>query len=107
VRKYKRALTGSGLERLGSTEHDTTSLDSIETLNDYGDYGPREHVLDEAGEEGLASEVLVVYKDRALSVKIAGVLNVRDTVWVIQGWVWTRWRSGGRTYAFRGVPWKE
>jgi len=52
--------TRSGRERVGSTEHDTTGLYSIETLNDYSNYGPREHVLDEAGEEGLAGEVLVV-----------------------------------------------
>lgn len=61
MRKDKGALTGSGRERVGSTEHGTTGLHSIETLNYYSNYGPREHVLDEAGEEGLAGEVLVVY----------------------------------------------
>jgi len=52
--------TRSGRERVGSTEHGTTGLDSVETLNNHSNYGPRVHVFDEAGEEGLASEVLVV-----------------------------------------------
>jgi len=64
VRKDEQAPTGSGCERVSSTEHDTTGFDSIETFNNYSDYGPREHILDEAGEEGLAGKVFVVYKDR-------------------------------------------
>jgi len=62
VRKDSGALTRSGRERVGSTEHDTTGFDSVETFNNDCDDGPREHVLDEAGEEWLAGEVLVVYK---------------------------------------------
>ena len=62
MRKEKRVLTRSGRERVGSTEHGTTGLHSIETLNDHSNYGPRKHVLDEAGKERLAGEVLVVYE---------------------------------------------
>lgn len=61
MRKDERRLTWSGRERVGSTKHDTTGLDGIETFNNHRDYRPREHVLDEAGEEGLAGEVLIVY----------------------------------------------
>lgn len=59
-----QALTGCGRERVGSTEHGTTGLDSIETLNNHSDYGSREHILDETREERLAGKVLVVYKEQ-------------------------------------------
>jgi hypothetical protein len=72
VRKRKSVLTRSGRERVGSTEHGTTGLDSVETLNNHSNYGPRVHVFDEAGEEGLASEVLVVYKKSGTQRKDRG-----------------------------------
>jgi len=51
----------SGRKWVGSTEHSATGLDSIETFNNYRDYGPRAHILDKAGEEGLVRKVLVVF----------------------------------------------
>lgn len=35
-------------------------LDDVETFPDHGDDGPRSHVVDETGEEGLRLQVLVV-----------------------------------------------
>lgn len=64
MRRDKQALTGCGSERVGSPKHGTTGLDSIETFNHHSDYGSREHILDEAGEERLAGKVLVVYKEQ-------------------------------------------
>jgi len=58
--KRPRLLTDGGLERVGSTKHDTASLDSIESLPDHRNNGARRHVLDQAGEEGLALEIGVV-----------------------------------------------
>jgi hypothetical protein len=49
-----------GGEGVGGTEHGTPGLDGVETFPDHADDGARGHVLDEAGEEGLASEVGVV-----------------------------------------------
>lgn len=45
------------LQGVGSTKHDTSSLDSIKTLPYHGNNGSRGHVLDEAREERLALEV--------------------------------------------------
>jgi len=53
-------LTWGGGEWVGSTEHDTASLDGIETFPDHGDDRARGHVLDEAREEGFALEILIV-----------------------------------------------
>jgi len=52
--------TGGRGQGVGSTQHDTASLDSVETFPDGGNNGSRGHVLDEAREEGLALKVLVV-----------------------------------------------
>ena len=52
--------TDGGLERIGGTEHNTASLDGIESLPDHGDDWARSHVLDQAGEEGFAFEISVV-----------------------------------------------
>lgn len=52
--------TGGGGEGVGSTKHDAAGLDGVEALPDHGDDGAGGHVLDEAGEEGLALEVGVV-----------------------------------------------
>lgn len=49
-----------GGEGVGGTEHGTAGLDSVETFPDHADNRARGHVLDEAGEEGLASEVGIV-----------------------------------------------
>ena len=53
--------TRSRRERVGRAEHGAASLDGIETLPDHANDGAGGHVLDEAGEEGLALEVSVVY----------------------------------------------
>ena len=52
--------TRSRREGVGRAEHDTASLHGIKALPDHGNDGARGHVLDEAGEEGLALEVSVV-----------------------------------------------
>ena len=52
--------TRSRGKRVGGAEHGTAGLDRIETLPDHGNDGAGSHVLDEAGEEGLALEVSVV-----------------------------------------------
>ena len=56
----RNCRTRGGGERVGSTEHGTTGLDGIQSLPDHGDDGTSGHVLDQAGEEGLALEILVV-----------------------------------------------
>lgn len=53
-------LTDGGLEGVGSTEHDAAGLDGVKSLPDHGDDGAGGHVLDQAGEEGLALEIGVV-----------------------------------------------
>lgn len=55
-------LTDRRGEGVGSTEHDSASLDGIKTLPDHTDNGARGHVFDEAGEESLAFEVGIIYK---------------------------------------------
>lgn len=69
--RVKRATDGTrtrgGREGVGGTKHGAASLDRVETLPDHGDDGAGGHVLDEAGEEGLALEVSVVCKKSALS----------------------------------------
>jgi hypothetical protein len=56
----RRARTRSGRQRVGGTEHGTAGLDGLETLPNHGDDGAGRHVLDEAREEGLVAEVVVV-----------------------------------------------
>jgi hypothetical protein len=58
--KRPRLLTDGGLERVGGTEHDTASLDGVKSLPNHGNNGAGRHVLDQAGEEGLALEIGVV-----------------------------------------------
>ena len=60
-------LTRSGRQWVGSTKHDTASLDGIETFPDHSNNRTRCHVLDQAGEEGLALEVGIVWD--CMSVK--------------------------------------
>ena len=52
--------TRSRREGVGRAEHDTAGLDGVKALPDHRDDGASSHVLDEAGEEGLALEVSVV-----------------------------------------------
>lgn len=91
MRKDKGGLTGSGGERVGGTEHGTTGLHSVETLDDNSNYGPGEHVLDEAGEEGLVGEVLVVYERSDTQNKRSQTFSTRRMYF---GWYnskpWTR-----------------
>ena len=47
-------------ERVRGTEKSTALLDNVLALPNHSDYWTRGHVLDQAGEEGLALEVLVV-----------------------------------------------
>ena len=109
MRREKQALTGSGRERVGSTEHGTTGLDSIETFNDHSYNGSREHIFDEAWEEWLAGKILVVYKDMGTQRTDRGHLErvkytlgyTGVTIYGCDG------DPGRRTYAFRGAPWKE
>ena len=54
------ARTRSRSEGVGRAEHDTAGLDGVKALPDHRDDGASSHVLDEAGEEGLALEVSVV-----------------------------------------------
>jgi hypothetical protein len=56
--------TGGRLKRFGSTEHGTTSLDSIKTLPDHTDNRTRGHVGYKAREEGLVAEISVIYSSR-------------------------------------------
>ncbi len=52
--------TNGRLEGVGGAEHNTAGLDGVKSLPDHGDDGAGGHVLDEAGEEGLALEIGVV-----------------------------------------------
>lgn len=47
-------------KRVGSTEHDSTSLDGVKTFPDHADNRAGHHVLNETREEGLLGEVRVV-----------------------------------------------
>jgi len=60
IHRTCRLLTNWGLERVSCSEHNTTSLHSVKALPDHGDDGAGSHVLDQAGEEGLALEVSIV-----------------------------------------------
>ena len=100
--KGRAARTGSGRERVRGTEHGTTGFDSIETFNNYSDYGPREHILDEAGEEGLAGKVLVVYKERH-SAQRSWASRMCE---IYFGRYESVYGMMERTYAFQGAPWK-
>lgn len=64
------AADGAGLrvQGVGGTQQDTAGLDGINALPDHGDNGAAEHVLDQAGEEGLLLQVGVV----ALQVLLGG-----------------------------------
>jgi hypothetical protein len=53
-------LTDWGLERVGCTEHDTSSLDRVKPLPHHGDNWASSHVLDQAGEKALALEIGVI-----------------------------------------------
>lgn len=55
-----------GLQRVGSTEHDAASLNSIETLPDHRNNRARRHVFDQAREKGLALEVRIVVLEMLL-----------------------------------------
>ncbi len=55
-----------GLERVGGTKNGTALLDDILALPNGGQDGTRGHVLEEAGEEGLGLEVLVVLTEESL-----------------------------------------
>ena len=54
-------------EGVRGTEKGTALLDNILALPNHSDYWTRGHVLDQAGEEGLALEVLVVLTGSANS----------------------------------------
>lgn len=62
MERGKDKLTDGGLQGVGCTEHDATSLDRIQTLPDHGNNRTRRHVLDQAGEEAFALEISVVYE---------------------------------------------
>ena len=49
-----------GLQRLGLAQHLARGLDDVGALPHHGDHRTGHHVVDEAGEEGLAGEVAVV-----------------------------------------------
>jgi len=55
-----RGLTRARLQGVGSTQHDTAGLHSVQTLPDHSKDRTREHVLDHTGEEGLPNEISVV-----------------------------------------------
>lgn len=61
-------------ERVGSTKHNSASLDGVKTLPDHADNRTGHHVLDEAREEGLRGEVRVVLLEVLLgrSVELEG-----------------------------------
>lgn len=61
-------LTRLRRERVGRAEHRAAGLDGIKALPDHGDDRSSRHVLDEAREEGLALEVLVVCVYRSSSI---------------------------------------
>lgn len=75
ITKYalQRALTDRGLEGVGSTEHDATGLDGVESLPDHADDGAGCHVLDQTGEERLALEIGIVCVD--VSVMIGAIFK--------------------------------
>lgn len=52
--------TRGGLQGVGSTQDGSTSLDGVQTFPNHTDNGAGVHVLDQAGEEGLFLQVLVV-----------------------------------------------
>jgi hypothetical protein len=52
--------TNGRLQRVSSTQHDTSSLDRIETFKNDGNDGARGHVLDQSREEGLVSKIGIV-----------------------------------------------
>jgi hypothetical protein len=58
--RWAREHTDGRLERVGSPEHGTASLDGIETLPNHSHDRTRGHVRDEAIEEALALEIGVV-----------------------------------------------
>lgn len=51
---------GSACQGVGSTQHDTTGLDDVLASPDHTDNRTRKHVVDQAREEGLTSQVLVL-----------------------------------------------
>ena len=64
-----------GVPGVSLAQHDASRLDHVESLPHHGHHGAGGHVLDQAGEEGLGLEVLVVL----LQVGLAG-LRRRKTV---------------------------
>eukprot|EP00282_Hemiselmis_andersenii_P034816 CAMPEP_0169450186 /NCGR_PEP_ID=MMETSP1042-20121227/13018_1 /TAXON_ID=464988 /ORGANISM="Hemiselmis andersenii, Strain CCMP1180" /LENGTH=153 /DNA_ID=CAMNT_0009561991 /DNA_START=43 /DNA_END=501 /DNA_ORIENTATION=+ len=57
---------GERLRGLGGAQEHAASLDDAVALPHHGDDGPRLHVLDERGEEGLGGEVGVVVLEELL-----------------------------------------
>ena len=53
--------------RVGSTKHDTTSLDGVQALPHHAAHRAGEHVLNQSGEELLATEVSVVLLEKLFS----------------------------------------
>jgi hypothetical protein len=54
-------LTWRRCQRVGGTEHDTASLDGVETFDHKSNDGSRCHVLNESREEGFVGEIGIVY----------------------------------------------
>lgn len=46
-------LTDGGLERVSGSEHSTTNINSVETLEHHAEDGAAQHIFDEAREERL------------------------------------------------------
>ena len=68
--------TGVRRQGVGSTEHDTTSLDGIQALPDHGNNGSRGHILDQTREKGLSLKISVICKDGdrlLISKSVAGL----------------------------------
>jgi len=53
--------SGTGLRGVSGTEEDSAGGDCVLAFPDHADDGAREHVLDEGGEEGSGTEILVVF----------------------------------------------
>lgn len=80
-------LTWVAGERVGRAKHCTARLDGIKTLNDNRDNGARSHVLDQAGEERLVTEVSIVWGHQ---IRVSN-----RTFYLI----------GESAHASRGAPW--
>ena len=58
---------GFGVSRVGFTQHDTTSLDSIQAFPDHGNDRARSHILDKSREEGASSQISIVFLQQLFS----------------------------------------